>query len=279
MARIYKSGVYRVDITGKTFAKLTVLRHDRTEKKKTYWWVRCECGVEKAMRSDAFVGGKAKSCGCHSRYAPGHPPTTRTHGQSRTATYRAWKKMRDRCQNEKDRQYSYYGGRGIYVCRRWDTSAEAFLDDMGLRPSPSLSIDRMNNSGGYTCGKHELCDDCREKNAPANCRWATDREQAQNKRNNRNIEAFGETHCVTEWSRRLSIDTQVLFGRLNRGYTLEQAIAEPVGAWNRMSNDIIRDVRRRSELGESFDSIRHIYGLSERHTLDIIERIRYADVM
>lgn len=104
-------------------------------------------------------------------------------------------------------------------------------------------------------------------------------EQAQNKRNNRLISEFGETHCVTEWSRRLSIDTQILFGRLNRGYSLAEAIAEPPGKWNRINDDIVRDVRRRSELGQSFDSIRMLYGFSERHTLDIIERVRYADVV
>ncbi len=265
----------RVDFTGKTFGKLTVIGRDASNRG---WLVRCECGTEKTMRGSYFTSGKAKSCGCLGRFKKGCESLNKSHGESKTITYRLWKAMRGRCQNTANKKYDDYGGRGIYVCRRWDTSPEAFLGDMGHRPSSVLSIDRINNEGSYTCGKHDLCDDCREKNAPANCRWATGRQQGQNKRNNRNIEAFGETHCVSEWARRLSIDPQVLFSRLNRGYTLEQAIAEPVGAWNRISNDIIRDVRRRSELGESFDSIRHIYGLSERHTLDIIERVRYADV-
>lgn len=269
----------KADLSGRTFGMVTVLRLDRTENGRTYWWCKCDCGTEKPMRGDALTGGDSVSCGCYSRYKPGHDPTRKTHGMAGSSTYKAWKNMRSRCQQPKDAQYKYYGARGIYVCTRWDASFEAFFADMGARPSRKLSIDRANNEGSYTCGKHDLCDDCREKNAPANCQWATGREQGQNKRNNRLITAFGETHCVTEWSRRLSIDTQVLFSRLNRGYSLEEAIAEPPGTWNRINDDIVRDVRRRSELGERFDSIRRLYGFSERHTLDIIERVRYADVV
>lgn len=269
----------RVDLTGRVFSKITVLRLDKLVGRRPYWWCRCDCGVEKSMRGDSLVGGVSVSCGCHSRYKKGCESSQKTHGESKSEVYMVWKRMKSRCNTPTDKKYPDYGGRGIRVCARWSDSPEAFISDMGRHPSAEHSIDRINNDGSYTCGKHDLCDDCREKNAPANCRWATDIQQAQNKRNNRLITEFGETHCVTEWSRRLSIDTQVLFGRLNRGYSLAEAIAEPPGKWNRINDDIVRDVRRRSELGESFDSIRMLYGFSECHTLDIIERVRYADVV
>lgn len=126
----------------------------------------CDCGTERTVHLQNLTSGKSQSCGCLSQVLSTIRATK--HGESDSAEYRIWRGMLNRCYNPNVERYPEYGGRGIKVCDWWRDSFEAFLADMGRRPSPSHSIDRYpNNDGDY------------EKN---NCRWATSREQRLNQR-------------------------------------------------------------------------------------------------
>lgn len=137
------------------------------------------------------------------------------HGHSRkqktTPTYSTWKSTCNRCANPKNRQYRFYGGRGISVCERWK-NFENFLEDMGEKP-PGTSIDRFpDKNGNY------------EK---SNCRWATQKQQCRNTRRNRIIEFNGESRCLSEWSEILGIHIMTLENRLNR-MSIEKAFTTKV---------------------------------------------------
>jgi hypothetical protein len=158
----------RSDLTGQRFGRWTVIgRHGGPGQSRTLWLCRCDCGTEKPAEGSALKGGLSRSCGCLRLELM----ATRciTHGNAKvgrhTREYRIWQSMLNRCRRPQDISYKYYGGRGIRVCERW-ASFEDFLADMGPIPAP-LSIDRVDNDGHYE---------------PGNCRLATPKEQASNKR-------------------------------------------------------------------------------------------------
>jgi hypothetical protein len=133
------------------------------------------------------------------------------HGYARkgsvSPTYRAWQAMHKRC-NGRASSSRYYSDRGISVCPEWQ-SFERFLTDMGERPD-GMSLDRVDVNGNY---------------APNNCRWATRKQQMQNKTTNVNLTLDGKTQCVAEWSRELGIGRATIAGRIKSGYSAEQALS------------------------------------------------------
>lgn len=131
------------------------------------------------------------------------------HGLYKTPLYRIWGAMRSRCMCPTDPVFKYYGGRGIQVCKRWD-SFEKFLSDMGPRPSADYELDRRNNDGDYE---------------PRNCRWATHAEQMRNRRTNRRLTFDGRTLPIIEWAERLGLKPVTISSRLSRGKTIEQALS------------------------------------------------------
>lgn len=138
------------------------------------------------------------------------------HGESREKSpeYRAWSHVKNRCLNTNDPNYQRYGGRGISVCERWLQSFPNFLADMGRKPTPAHSIDRIDNDGNYE---------------PGNCRWATKAQQSANTSRNRPITMGAETRLITEWETVTGIDHQTIAARLGRGWPVEAALSTPVG--------------------------------------------------
>lgn len=156
----------RLHLTGARFVRLTVIGHaPKAEARGTRWRCRCDCGTETVVKTMDLRNGDTKSCGCLQREKVGKLNVS--HGRSKTPEYASWCMMINRCTNANGTDYRHYGGRGITICQRWRDSFEAFLADMGSRPSMKYSLDRINNEGNYE---------------PGNCRWATMKEQAQTRR-------------------------------------------------------------------------------------------------
>lgn len=164
------------NLSGVRFGRLTALhRVGSGPDGSSSWRCRCDCGVEKIFRAGNLRSGKTLSCGCLKRDRL--VAQSVTHGGARVGKHEPefdiWQSMKGRCEIPGVTGYKHYGARGISVCPSWSQSYAAFLKDMGRRPSPKHSIDRINNDGNYE---------------PGNCRWATFGEQARNRRTSRRVE-------------------------------------------------------------------------------------------
>jgi hypothetical protein len=181
------------------------------------WRCRCECGVEQDVVGSDLRSGHSQSCGCLRIERVVKCKTT--HGQARagaiTSEYRIWLSAKTRCYNPKSNNYVYYGGRGIRMCDRWRDSFQAFLSDMGPRPSDK-SIDRIDNDGPYS---------------PSNCRWASRIEQRLNQRPHvyakLGICHDGETLSSRAWARRYGLHSDTLRKRLKLGWEIHAALTTP----------------------------------------------------
>jgi hypothetical protein len=195
---------------GTKFGRLTVVSRASSTGKRTEWNCICECGNQVVVTTDSLRGGKTQSCGCLQKERASE--AKKTHGMTHSPEYNTWMSIKARCFNTKNQDFKYYGDRGITICDEWKDSFETFYADMGSRPE-GCSIDRIDVDGNYE---------------PSNCRWATDLEQAHNKRNNVIVTYENETKSVIKWSEELGIKHKVLRHRLDRGWSVEKAFNQPV---------------------------------------------------
>lgn len=203
----------RSERIGKRYGRLTALRFLGNRR----WLCRCDCGVEKAIRTGQLASGQTSSCGCY-RVERGriHGSTiNRRHGEGsngkESAEYRAWSSMKNRCSSPTSLDYARYGGRGILVCDRWQRFEE-FLSDMGRRPSSKHSIDRIDVNGNY-----EL----------ANCRWATATEQNRNTSSNHMVTIDEEAKSLSEWLEIFDIARKTFHQRVRSGMSEVDALTVP----------------------------------------------------
>ena len=176
------------------------------------WLCKCDCGNEivasghnlsKALSNPNSTAG-TRSCGCLMGKGG------LKHGQSTTNSYGAWNNMIQRCTNPNQTAYASYGGRGIKVCDEWLTF-EGFIKDMGMRHK-KMTLERINNELGYS---------------KDNCKWATRKEQANNRRTNVKLEYNGSVMTISQWADKVGLKKDVLKARIERGWSVERALTTP----------------------------------------------------
>lgn len=194
------------DYTGRRIGIFTVVNRVGVAS----WSILCDCGNTITVPASQLKA--RRSCGCYK--AEGARKAMTSHGEGAAATgrtieYKLWKSIRARCYIPSASGYQNYGGRGIRMCERWDCY-ENFLSDMGRRPSPEYSIDRIDPNGNYE---------------PGNCRWADAETQANNKQTSVMVTFLGVTMTVTRWQRALLIDSVRFKYCERRGMSNEDIVA------------------------------------------------------
>ena len=198
---------------GDVFGRLEVVKVDGIAIR-----CQCRCGTTKIVIKYHLTQTKnpTRSCGCLQRQRAAE--AQRTHGMSRSRKtgkiapeYLLWTGMINRCENPNEPAYPRYGGRGIKVHPEWRVSFEAFYRDMGPRPAPRATLDRIDNDGDY---------------APGNVRWATYQEQARNRRSTKWIEWEGQQIPLAELAEREGISYKKLWKRLSTGVPLDKALSK-----------------------------------------------------
>jgi len=206
-----------IDLTGQKFNKLTVVEFVRiNNKRNAVWRCRCDCGNFVEVAGYCLKNGNTKSCGCLKLEVKNRGKIKHGHlvNGKKSTEYIIRQGFIQRCYDPNNSAYKNYGERGIIVCDRWLGKGGFinFIADMGLRPSLDHSIDRIDNNGPYS---------------PENCRWATDKQQANNTRKNRVITFNGEVRTKAQWQEYLGLSPGGFSYRLKNWDSLEKIITTP----------------------------------------------------
>lgn len=209
---------YRIkNLTGQRFGRLLVLGFGGIRRRETMWHCLCDCGNTTTVKGVDISRQHTQSCGCFRKESASQRRFI--HGESvslaNTVEYRCYMAAKSRCTNPNDISYRYYGGKGIEF--RFQSYAE-FLDELGRKPSPDLSIERINTKGHYERG---------------NVKWGTDEEQANNKTNNRLITALNKTQTVMQWSRETGFTRKAITNRIDKHGWCEECAVTLRPRWDR----------------------------------------------
>jgi hypothetical protein len=218
------SDMKKSELTGQRFGRLTALRDVGKNKDGRFIWeCMCDCGSITRVLSNSLKDGHTQSCGCLNKEIVSIIKTK--HGHSNALEYEIYKSIIQRCTNERNKQYSDYGGRGITICERWMNSVENFIADMGPRPSTKHSVERKDNSKGYS---------------PENCKWATTVEQSRNRRiridNSSGVHGVSWNNRDKRWIANISVNKKVI--SLGSFKELEKAVGArrqaEIEYWNKI---------------------------------------------
>ena len=192
------------DLSGQTLGYLTVVEYHGSDGRRSLWSLRCACGKIITLPAIEITKQQKKgvlaSCGCMRRASIA--AKKKTHGMSRHKAFAVWRSMLDRCRLPTHQAWRNYGGRGIRVCESWQGSFAAFWEDMGPTYREGLTLERRDNSAGYS---------------PQNCVWATPIKQARNKRPNVVINTPWGRMTVAEAADRSGLNRTTLYYRVNNG--------------------------------------------------------------
>lgn len=210
-----------LDLVGQRFGRLVVIKRvdgytTPNGKKRSKWLCQCDCGNTKEVLGSSLKNGHTKSCGCI------HDEKTAErcykHGLRQSRIYYIWCDMKSRCNCPTKLRYYNYGGRGIKVCEEWNNDFMSFYNwAINNGYSDDLTIDRIDVNGHYE---------------PHNCRWADNKVQSNNKRNNRYLTLGNETHTMAEWAEITGISNSVILYRIKSGWSLEQTLMTPTPSTN-----------------------------------------------
>lgn len=197
-------------LAGEKYGRWTVRSLTRTHPRA--WLCQCDCGTEKVVAQASLRGGGSTSCGCY-RDEKIREALCKEERRRDQPEWRVWHNMVRRCTDPNLSHYKHYGGRGIRVCERWNNYAN-FIADMGHRPTPTHSLDRIDNDGDYE---------------PSNCRWATPEEQVRNRSDNVWVEFDGRRRKLIELCDKYGIKPRLVRDRMRKyGWPLEKALTTPV---------------------------------------------------
>lgn len=202
-----------INETGNVYGMIKVISFSHIDTRMAVFNCLCECGNSVKIHGSRLRRGGAKSCGC-TRLEKMRLART-THGMTsifnKVPEYANWESMKDRCYNGNCPAYKHYGGRGIIVCDRWKSSFESFYADMGSKPTPKHSIDRIDVNGNYE---------------PSNCRWANQSEQMNNTRSNVLITFNNQTLNITQWAKVTGIANSIISWRIKKGWSIEKSLTQ-----------------------------------------------------
>lgn len=211
--------VAKLELYGQRFGSLVAFERipgDRIKCSK--WKCRCDCGKVVEVRLHCLRNNTTTSCGCHRRDKTKSMFTT--HGLAGTRFHRIWTNMINRCSNQKNKHFKDYGGKGIQVCEGWrkfegfqSDMYQSYLEHKEVYGNTNTTIDRIETDGNY---------------CPENCKWATQKEQARNRSSNVVNNYKGESLTLIEFSEKYEIPYGLLRRRLNKGWSIDNAIETPI---------------------------------------------------